>query len=142
MSTEPEAIERRLVQAGLAVVALVMVAVGVGWKVHDVRKGPAPTRLELTLRCLNGEKGLATIVPAGDPLADSAGDGSLRTTVEGNEVAVVLGASEEQAARIERSYRAVGGDLSGRLERRSDTVYLWKFESSPTQRQTMYDCRY
>ena len=109
---------------------------------RDVRKGPAPTRLEQALRCLHDEKGVATIVPAGDPLADSAGDGSFRTTIEGNEVTVVLGASEEQAATIERSYRAVGGDLTGRLERRSDTVYLWEFESSPTQRQTMYDCQY
>ena len=109
---------------------------------RDARKGPAPTRLELTLRCLNDEKGVATIVPAGDPLADSAGDGSFRTTIEGNEVTVALGATEEQAAKIERAYRAVGGDLTGRLERRSDTVYLWKFESSPTQRQAMYDCQY
>jgi hypothetical protein len=142
MSAEADPLEWLLVRAGLVVVAVIMVAVGAGWKVRDARKGPAPTRLELALRCLGSEKGVATTVPAGDPLADSAGDGSFKTTIEGNEVTVALGTTEEQAARIERSYRAVAGDLTGRLERRADTVYLWKFESSPTQRQTMYDCRY
>jgi hypothetical protein len=142
MSGEPDRIEWLLVRAGLIGVAVIMVAVGASWKVRDVRKGPPLTRLEQTLRCLQHEKGVATIVPAGDPLAGSAGDGSLRTTIEGNEVTVALGTTEEQAAKIERAYRSVGGDLTGRLERRSDTVYLWKFESSPTQRQTMYDCRY
>ena len=48
---------------------------------------------------------MATIVPAGDPLADSAGDGSFRTTIEGNEVTVALGTTEEQAVKIERAYR-------------------------------------
>jgi hypothetical protein len=142
MSVEPDRMEWLVVRTGLVVVAVAMALVATSWKVRDIRQGPAPSRLELTLRCLHEEKRLATIVPAGDPLAESAGDGSLKATIEGNEVTVVLGASEKQAARIERNYRAVGGDLAGRLERRSDTVYLWTFEASPTQRQTVYDCRY
>ena len=44
--------------------------------------------------------------------------------------------------KLEQSYRAVGGDLTGRLERRGRSVFVWKFVSSPTQRQTMYDCQY
>jgi hypothetical protein len=142
VNAEPNRIEWLLVRAGLVVVAVVMVAVGAGWKVRDIRSGPAPTRLELTLRCLHGEKGVATTVVKDDPLAASAGDGSFATTIEGNTVTVSLAGSVEQAAYIERTYRAVGGDLTGRLERRADTVYLWRFESSPTQRQAMYDCRY
>ena len=82
------------------------------------------------------------VAPAGDPLADSAGDGSLRTTVEGNDITVALASSVEQAAKIERYYRAVAADLEGRLERRDKAVYLWKFKASPTQRQTIYDCEY
>ena len=73
-------------------------------------------------------------------LADSAGDGSLKTTIEGNDVTVALASSEEQAADIERYYHAVADDLEGRLERRGKTLYLWRFKSSPTQRQVMYDC--
>jgi hypothetical protein len=142
MSSTPDRIEWLLVRAGLIVVAVTMIAVTTSWKVRDIRNGPRPTRLEQALRCLQNEKGVAAIVPAGDPLADSAGDGAFRATIEGNEATVALGASEEQAARIMREYQAVGGDLAGRLERRSDTVYLWKFASSPTQRQTMYDCQY
>ena len=125
----------------LGVVALIVVADVAGWKVHDL-KNPRPTRLELSLRCLNGEKGVATVVPTGDLLADSAGEGALKSTIEGNDVTVSLASSEKQAAEIERFYRAVGGDLEGRLELRDRTVYLWRFRSSPTQRQAMYDCQY
>ena len=67
---------------------------------------------------------------------------ALKTTIEGNDVTVSLASSEKQAAEIERFYRAVGGDLEGRLELRQRTVYLWRFRSSPTQRQAMYDCQY
>jgi hypothetical protein len=81
-------------------------------------------------------------VPSGNPLADSAGEGSLNTTIEGNDVTVALAATEEQAIKIERYYRALAGDLEGRLERRNKTVFLWRFRSSPTQRQAMYDCAY
>jgi hypothetical protein len=85
---------------------------------------------------------VAVVVPAGDPLADSAGKGSLKTTIEGNEVTVALASSQKQAVTIERYYHQVGGALRGRLERRDRTVYLWRFRSSPTQRQAMYDCQY
>jgi hypothetical protein len=142
MSAEPDRLEWLLVRAGLVVVAVIMVVVGTSWKVRDIRKGPEPTRLELSLRCLNDEKGVATIVPAGDPLADSAEDGSFRATIEGNEVTVALVPTQRRAAQIEGYFRAVGGDLTGRLERRDRSVYLWRFPSSPTQRQAMYDCAY
>jgi len=142
MSDDPERLEWLFLRIALGVVALIMVAVVVGWKVHDLGRPPAPTRLALDIGCLKSEKGIATVVPAGDPLADSAGDGSFRTTIEGNEVTVALASSKEQAARIERYYNDVAGDLQGRLERRETTVYLWKFKSSPSQRQAMYDCQY
>jgi hypothetical protein len=142
VSETPDRLEWPFLRIALGLVVLIAVADVAGWKVHDLRQPPAPTRLELVVRCLNGEKGLRTAVPAGDPLADSAGDGSLKTTVEGNDVTVALASSEELAAKIERYYRAVADDLTGRLERRGRTVYLWRFKSSPTQRQAMYDCQY
>ena len=142
MTAEPDRLEWVLVRIGLGLAALIVVAVGAGWKVHDLRQPPAPTKLESSIRCLNVEKEVVTIVPTGDLLADSATEGSFKTTIEGNEVTVALAASEEEAARIERYYNDVAGDLEGRLERRQKTVYLWKYKSSSSQRQVMYDCGY
>ena len=106
-------------------------------------RADALTRLQLSVRCLHEEKGIASVVvPAGDPLADSAGDGSFKTKVEGNPVTVALAASEAEAVKLERYYRNLSGGLARRLERRYKTVYLWMFTSSPSQRQTMYDCQY
>ena len=95
------------------VVAGVLVIADVGaWKVHDFAY-PRPTRLERTVFCLSDNKGVIATVPAGDPLADSARAGSLRTTIEGNEVTVALAKSEGEAMKLEQYYRAVGGDLTG-----------------------------
>lgn len=141
MTGDPANIEWRMLRIALGVVAVILVADVVGWKIHDLLY-PEPTRLEQTIRCLNNEKGVATVVPAGDPLADSAGSGSLSTTIEGNGVTVALAESTEEAGRIESGYRAVADNLVGRLERRDRSVYLWRSTSSPTQRQSMYDCQY
>ena len=139
--SEPDRLEWLYLRIALAVVALGVVAIVVVWKVHDIVH-PRPTGLELTVFCLMDNHGVVAVVPAGDPLADSAGRGSLKATVEGNDVTVALASSEKEAARIEGYYRSVAGDLEGRLERRGRTVYLWRFSSSPTQRQAMYDCQY
>ena len=141
MSDERDRREWLYLRIALGVVALIVVADVAGWKVHDL-KNPRPTRLELSLRCLNGEKGVATVVPTGDLLAESAGEGALKTTIEGNGVTVALASSQEQAIKIERYYHLVGGALRGRLERRDRAVYLWEGVASPTQRQAMYDCQY
>ena len=133
--------EWRMLLGGFAVVALVGIGGVITWGVHDLVTDE-PTRLELAVRCLTGELGLPVVVPAGDPLADSAGDGSLKTTIEGNEVTVALASSDEQAIKIAGYYRSLGNPAAGRLERRGRTVFLWKFESSPTQRQHAYDCQY
>lgn len=128
-------------RAALVVVALLVLADLVVWKVHGWRH-PPPSRLESTVRCFEDEKRLLVAVPAGDPLSATAEAGSLRTTVEGNGVIVALAGSQKQARKLEKEYRDVGGDLSGRLERRDRTVWLWDGPSSPTQRQAAYDCQY
>ena len=139
---EPDRLEWLLLEIALLAVALIVVADLAAWKVHDIRQPPPPTRLAQSLGCLTNEKGVPAVAPAGDPIADSAGDGSFRTRIEGNVVTVALASSEQEAAKLERYYRAVASDLEGRLERRYKTVYLWRFRSSPTQRQAMYDCQY
>jgi uncharacterized membrane-anchored protein len=128
-------------RAALVVVAVVAVVDVAVWKVRDLTVDK-PSRLELTVRCLRDEKGVTPVVPAADPLATSAGDGSLQVTIEGNGVTVALASSVEQAMKIVRDYRALASGLEGRLERRDRAVYLWLNVSSPTQRQVMYDCQY
>lgn len=142
MNDNRDRLEWLSVRAALCVTALILIADVVGWKVYEAAQSAPPTRLELSLRCLNDEKGVATVVPAGDPVSGTAGAGSLRTTIEGNGVVVALASTEEQAITIERYYHRVGGELRGRLERRDHTVYLWDGVASPTQRQAMYDCQY
>jgi hypothetical protein len=138
--SQPDPLEWRALRVALGVVALIMAGVLVAWKVHDARY-PRPTRLAQTVACLVA-KGLNPIVPAGDPISKAAESGSLRVTVAGSEVIVALAKSGDEAGTIEHDYRAVGGDLEGRLERRGRSVFLWQGIATPTQRQTMYDCKY
>lgn len=141
MSESSDRLEWLYLRVALGLVALIAVAVVVSGNARYVAH-PQSARLKTTIACLKERKNVVAVVPAGDPLADSAGDGSLKTTIEGNDVTVALASSQRQAAKIERYYNAVAGDLEGRLERREKTVYLWAFTSSPTQRQAMYDCQY
>ena len=141
MSDTSDKLEWLYMRIALGVVALIVVADVVGWKVHDIVH-PQPTRLERIVFCLKDNQGVVAVVPAGDPISNTTGAGSLRATIEGNGVIVALASSEEQAIGIERDYHSVGGELRGRLERRDRTVYLWEGVASPTQRQAMYDCQY
>jgi hypothetical protein len=136
----PEPLEWLAVRIALGVVGLIVVAVLGAWKVHESRH-PRPTRLEQTVACLE-RRDLAPIVPAGDPMSSTARAGSLRVTVEGSEVIVSLAKSADEAARIERGYHAVGGELQGRLERRGRSVFLWQGIATITQQQAMYDCQF
>lgn len=141
MSGQPDRLEWAYVRIALGVVAVVAVVDVAAWKVRDIVH-PRPTRLEQTVACLRDNRGVVAIVPAGDPLADSAKAGSLRATIEGNDVTVAIARSEGEAEKIQAGYRAVGVDLVGRLERRGRSVFLWRDTASPTQRQAMYDCQY
>ncbi len=141
MNGTPDRLEWPYLRIAVCVVALIMLAVVTTWKVHGIVY-PGATRLERSVFCLKDNHDLTATVPAGDPISNTARAGSFRVTVEGSEVIVSLAASDNEAARIERDYRAVSGNLEGRLERRGQTVYLWHGVASPAQRQTMYDCQY
>ena len=99
-------------RVALVVVALVGVADVLAWKAHDIIY-PQPTRLERATLCLTNNHGTVAVVPAADPLARSAGEGSLQATIEGNDVTVALASSEEQARKIERDYNTVASRAGG-----------------------------
>jgi hypothetical protein len=133
--------EARAARLGLAVAAAVVgvqLAVGAAWSLsHD-----DPTTLELTSRCFTREKLLRVEPTTGDPIASSAGGGTLTTVVEGNLVTVALVTSSREAERLRAAYTALGGDVAERLEVRGRYVRLWHRAPSPPQRQTADDCEY
>jgi hypothetical protein len=113
----------------------------VGWGIYSAVDEDMD-QFELMVRCLENEKGLGHTEPSGDLVAATADLGALATIVETNPVTIAVSSSEDRAERVAERYRAVGGDLTGRLEVRSTSVYLWERPASPTQRQTLYDCTY
>ena len=130
---------RYLRWALVAVAAIVALQIG-GSLVYGVVHEETPPLAE-TIRCLTREK-LLELTTATDPIAASAGRGWVATRVEGNGVHAAIARSTSEAERLVDLYRSVAGELVGRLERRGKVVYLWEGVSTPTQRQTMYDCHY
>jgi hypothetical protein len=131
---------RYLRGALLALAAVLALQVG-GWLAYRAVHERTPP-LELTVRCLTREKLLELGPATGDPIAASAGEGWVATRIEGNGVHIAIAGSGSEAERIVELYQMVGGTLAGKLERRGRVVYLWEGVSSPTQRQTVYDCHY
>lgn len=132
--------DRRAAQLG-TIAALVVVgaqlAVGAAWSLgYD-----DPTRLELTRRCLEREKGLVVESAADDPVASSARGGALRTVAEGGLVTIGIATSAAEVERLRAAYSA-SGDPGSRLDIHGRYVALWLREPSPTQRQLTYDCVY
>jgi hypothetical protein len=128
-------------RAGLVAAAALAAVWLLGWGIYELVHED-PTRLELTTRCLTQEQFLPVTGVGNDPIAASASGGSLATRVEGNGVHLSIAGSDEEAEKIVRSYHAVAGPLTGRLERRGRYVYVWEGVASPTQRQAMFDCEY
>lgn len=123
--------------AATALVALAFVSWGAEAAVKD-----EPSRFALTKRCLQAEKLLEVDPPTRDPIAALARNGALATRVQGNGVHILLAGSQSEARRLADAYARIGGELTGRLEIRGRLVYLWEGASTPTQRQTVYDCAY
>jgi hypothetical protein len=136
----PRREERRAAQLGVVAAVVVVAAqlvVGVAWSVgHD-----DPGVLELTRRCLEREKGLTVEPTRGDPVAESARGGSLRTVVEGGLVTVSIATSLAEVERLRAAYVAAG-DPGPRLDVRGRYVDLWLRDPTRSQRQVTYDCAY
>jgi hypothetical protein len=129
------------VRAALIAVTVVAVASVIGTMSYNIGHHD-PTRFDRTLTCLTEEKGVQVTIPTRDAIAESAQLGALLTTVEGNPVTVSVAASMKEAAKLVRNYHLVAGALTGRLERRGESVFLFESPASPTQRQVLYDCTY
>ena len=132
--------EWRYLRGALVALATIVALQVAGWLVYRVVHEETPP-LDETIRCLTREK-LLELTTSADPIAASARGGWVATRVEGNGVHIAIARSTSEAERILGYYRSVAGELTGRLERRGKVVYLWEGVSSPTQRQTMYDCHY
>ena len=126
-----------LLRAGLAAVAVLVVAALVGWGIETARY--EDRGFDALRRCLIDWKGV-TIRPTQDPIARSADLGAFDTEIETNPVTVSVSSTREQAEEIVVHYTAVGGALGPRLELRGRTVFLWEREPSPTQLQAIIDC--
>jgi len=131
--------ERRAAQLGVIGALAVVVAqlcVGAAWSLAR----DDSTAIELTRRCLERERGFAVEPTRDDPVAESAGGGTLRTIIEGNLVTMSVATSVAEVERLRAAY--AGGDPGMRLDVYGRYVNLWLRDPSPTQRQGTYDCAY
>ena len=131
--------ERRWVAIGVAVVGAAIVIQVLGGLGRALITDE-PSHLELVRTCLT-ERSTPFEPVVEDPVAESAGRGALRTTVEGNAVTVALGGSDRDAERVYDAYTAVGSaDVAARLERRRKVVFLWDRPPTDAQRAFMTLC--
>jgi len=132
-------VERRWVLAGVVVVASLLVLQISGGIVREI-VSDEPSHLELVQTCL--VERATPFETAGDPIAESAGRGALRTVVDGNAVTVALGRSEADAARVYDAYSAVATAdvVAALLERRRKVVFLWARAPTSAQREFMILC--
>jgi len=122
---------------GLLVLAGFWVA---GWAFREARDVD-PTALGLLSTCLEDERRVRVISPSGDPLADSAPSGSLRTTIEGNTVTVSIWADHEAAIRTLDTYaRLTPENLEGRAVVRGRRANLWASPPTGSQAAALYGC--
>jgi hypothetical protein len=131
-------------QRVLAVAALALAVLGAlwagGWAVREATDED-PTRLALAIRCLEREYGLEVVVPAGDPLADSAPGGALKTTIGGNVVVVSVWDSNDDATETIETYaRLTPENLEGRAVTRGRLANLWAEPATGEQSTVLYGC--
>jgi hypothetical protein len=125
--------ERRWLRIGLAVVGVFLLAQLLGGAVRTA-VSPGPSALERVQTCLT-ERSTPFETVTDDPVAQSAGRGALRTSVEGNRLTIALGSSERDARRVYDDYTRVMSPEAAAtlLDLHRRVVFLW--ESAPTQSQ-------
>ena len=118
-----------------------LVAVWVaGWAIREATDED-PTPLAGVIACLEQRHGLQIVVPAGDPLADSAPGGAFRTTIGGNEVVVAAWDDVEAANEAVETYaRLTPENLEGRAVPRGRFANLWADPADGPQTAVLYGC--
>ena len=139
-AAQPTPAERRWLWIGIvsvAAVALLQVVVGT----VRTEVNPGPSALERVQKCLT-ERSTPFAAVSDDPVAESAGRGALRTSVQGNPVTFALGRSEEDARRVYDDYAAVmsSAAASARLDLHGRVVFLWDDAPTQSQRDFVYLC--
>ena len=131
--------QRALAVSAVALAVLAVVSVG-GWAVRE-GTDEDPSRLSLTIGCLEREHGLEVVTPSGDPLADSAPGGALRTTIDGNQVVVSIWDHEDEAAETLETYaRLTPESLEGRALAAGRFANLWGEPVTDEQVRVLYGC--
>ena len=131
--------EWRYLRGALAVLAAVVALQIAGWLVYRVVHEETPP-LQETVRCLTREKVLE-LTTATDPIASARGGGSRPAS------RVTASTSQSHARRAKPNGWSSSTNPSpatspASFERKGKVVYIWEGVSTPTQRQTMYDCHY
>ena len=132
-TAQPTPAERRWLRIGLAVVGVLLLAQLVAG-VARTAVSPGPSARERVQRCLT-ERSTPFETVTDDPVAESAGRGALRTTVESDRLTIALGSSEQDARRVYEDYTRVMSPeaASALLDLHRRVVFLW--ENAPTQSQ-------
>ena len=139
-AAEPTRTERRWLLAGIVAIAIVVLAQFLGGIVRTA-VSPGPSALERVQTCLT-ERATPFQAVAGDPVAQSAGHGALRTAVEGNAVTLALGRSESDARRMYDDYSGVmtPDTARARLDLHGRVVFVWDASPTQSQRDFVYLC--
>ena len=132
--------EWRYLVVAMLVLSVLACAWVLGWAVREARDVD-PTAIGLLSTCLEDERGLRLTSPSGDPLADSAPRGSLRTTIDGNEVVVSIWSDNDAALETVRTYaRLTPENLDLRAVARGPFANLWAAPPTGSQEPALYDC--
>jgi len=130
---------RALVVSALVLAFLAAAWIG-GWALREARDVD-PTALALLERCLENERSLDVSTPARDPLAASAPDGSLTTTILGNTATVSLWNDPAAADQTVATYNTLTPEnLAGRAIVRGARVILWAEPPTDAQAAPLYAC--
>jgi hypothetical protein len=132
--------ERHWLRVGLAVVGVLLLAQFVGGVVRTA-VSPGLSPLERVQTCLT-ERSTPFETVSDDPVAQSAGHGALRTTVEGNRLTIALGSSERDARRLYGDYTGVMSPeaATALLDLHRRVVFLWANAPTQSQKDFAYLC--
>ena len=132
--------EQRVLAVSALALAVLAGLWGAGWAVREATDFD-PELLAVAIPCLEREYGLDVVVPAGDPLADSAPRGAFRTTINGNIVVVSIWDDGNDAEETIETYaRLTAENLEYRAIARGRRAILWREPPTGEESRMLYGC--